>query len=86
MFFALVAKGADGKLMVAKREIPPKVIADAKKAIGGSTPVTGKCFGGTDMNIRQPLLDAPSNPDSMTSRVKPQICSEGHLTIKGINP
>jgi hypothetical protein len=45
MFFAFVPKGSDGKLIVSKTKIPPKEIAEAKKEIGGGTPVTGKCFG-----------------------------------------
>jgi hypothetical protein len=44
-FFAFVPKGSDGKLIVSKKKIPPKEIADAKKEIGGGTPVTGKCIG-----------------------------------------
>jgi hypothetical protein len=46
MFFAFVPKGADGKLIVSKTKVPPKLIAEAKKAIGGGNAVTGKCFGG----------------------------------------
>jgi Putative peptidoglycan binding domain len=47
MFFAFVPRGgSDGQLIVAKTKIPPKQIADAKKAIGGGNAVTGKCFGG----------------------------------------
>jgi hypothetical protein len=45
MFFALVPKGADGKLIVAKKKVLPKDVAAAKKAIGGGTPLTGTCFG-----------------------------------------
>src|SRR5215510_3517443 len=45
MFFAFIPKGADGKLIVSKKKIPPKEITEAKKEIGGGTPVTGKCIG-----------------------------------------
>src|SRR5437868_4806473 len=45
MFFAFVPKGSDGKLIVSKTKIPPKLIAETKKEIGGGAPVTGKCFG-----------------------------------------
>ena len=45
MFFAFVPKGSDGKLLVSKTKISPKQISDAKKEIGGGTPVTGTCFG-----------------------------------------
>jgi hypothetical protein len=45
MFFAFVPKGSDGKLIVSKAKVPPKLIAEAKKEIGGGTAVTGMCFG-----------------------------------------
>jgi hypothetical protein len=45
MFFAFVPKGSEGKLLVSKTKISPKQISDAKKEIGGGTPVTGTCFG-----------------------------------------
>ena len=45
MFFAFVPKGAEGKLIVSKKRIPPKEIAEAKKEIGGGKPVLGKCIG-----------------------------------------
>jgi hypothetical protein len=45
MYFAFIPKGSDGKLLVSKRRIPPKEIADAKKELGGGKPVIGKCIG-----------------------------------------
>jgi peptidoglycan hydrolase-like protein with peptidoglycan-binding domain len=45
MFFAFVPKGSDGKLIVSKAKIPAKVIAEAKKEIGGGNAITGKCLG-----------------------------------------
>jgi peptidoglycan hydrolase-like protein with peptidoglycan-binding domain len=45
MFFAFIPKGADGKLMISKKKIAPKAIAEAKKEIGGGNPITGKCTG-----------------------------------------
>jgi peptidoglycan hydrolase-like protein with peptidoglycan-binding domain len=44
MFFAFFHKGTDGKLIISKKKILPKEIAEAKKEIGGGPPVTGKCF------------------------------------------
>jgi hypothetical protein len=38
MFFTLVPKGAEGKLIVAKKKILPKEIAETKKEIGGGFP------------------------------------------------
>src|ERR1700688_3109693 len=45
MFFAFVPKGVGGKLIISKKRILPKEIVEARKEIGGGTPVTGKCFG-----------------------------------------
>jgi flagellar biosynthesis GTPase FlhF len=46
MFFAFIPKGpSDGKLIIAKKKIPAKDIAAAKKEIGGAKPITGKCSG-----------------------------------------
>jgi peptidoglycan hydrolase-like protein with peptidoglycan-binding domain len=53
MFFAFVPKGADGKLIVSKTKIPPKLIAETKKEIGGGTAITGKCFGDSGAMVFQ---------------------------------
>ena len=45
MFFAFVPKGSEGTLIISKTKIPPRDVADAKKEIGGGTPVIGKCYG-----------------------------------------
>jgi hypothetical protein len=45
MFFAFIPKGSEGKLIVSRKRIPPKEIAEAKKEIGGGKPVLGKCIG-----------------------------------------
>ncbi len=45
MFFCFVPKGAEGKLIVSKKKIPPKEIAALRKEIGGGNPVIGKCIG-----------------------------------------
>ena len=45
MFFAFVPKGSEGKLIVSRKKIPPKEIAELRKEIGGGYPVIGKCIG-----------------------------------------
>jgi hypothetical protein len=46
LFFALLVKGAgEGRLIVSKRKVPEKQIAEARKAVGSSTLVKGVCFG-----------------------------------------
>src|SRR5258706_12560229 len=53
MFFAFIPKGSDGKLIVSKNKIPAKELAEAKKEVGGGSPVTGKCFGASDSMVFQ---------------------------------
>jgi hypothetical protein len=60
MFFAFVPKGSDGKLIISKTKIAPKQIAEAKKEIGGGTPVTGKCFGDGATMVFQVAKPAPA--------------------------
>ena len=78
MFFALVPKGADGKLIVAKKKILPKEIAEAKKEIGGGTPVTGKCFGENGTMVF--LVAKPPAP-TLAALVKKIAKREAGLTI-----
>jgi hypothetical protein len=78
MFFALVPKGADGKLMVAKKKILPKEVAAAKKEIGGGTPVTGKCFGENGTMVF--LVGKPAAP-TLAALVKKLVKREAGLTI-----
>ena len=61
MFFAFIPKGSEGKLIISKKKIPPKLIAEAKKEIGGGTAVTGKCNGPFDeMTFQVVKACAPS--------------------------
>jgi hypothetical protein len=59
MFFVFIPKGSDGTLLVSKKKIPTKEIAEAKKAIGGGTPITGKCFGPIANMVFQVAKPAP---------------------------
>jgi peptidoglycan hydrolase-like protein with peptidoglycan-binding domain len=78
MFFAFVPKGVDGKLIVSKHKIPPKEIAEAKKAIGGGTPVTGKCFGDGGTMVFQVARPVPP---ALAAAVKKVAKRETGLTI-----
>jgi hypothetical protein len=69
MFFAFVPKGSDGKLIVSKMKIPAKLIAEAKKQVGGGTAVTGKCFGDGRALVFQVTRSAPSTMGSALKKV-----------------
>lgn len=45
MHFCFVSKGTGGKLLVSKKKITPKEIAEAKKELGGGKPIKGTCTG-----------------------------------------
>ncbi len=79
MFFAYVPRGgADGKLMVAKKKIAPKEIAEAKKEINGGPPVTGKCFAEGGVMVFQ--VAKPAAP-ALAATVKKVTKRETGLTI-----
>ena len=78
MFFAIVPKGTDGKLIVAKKKIPAKDIAEAKKEIGGGAPVTGKCF--QDNGTMVFLVAKPAAP-MLAAVVKKIAKRDGGLSI-----
>ena len=49
MYFAFLLKGSEGTLIVSKKKVPPKQIAEAKKELGGGGENTTKYvkpFGG----------------------------------------
>jgi hypothetical protein len=60
MFFAFIPKGSDGKLIISKTKVPPRLIAEAKKEISGGTPVTGQCFGDGGRMVFQVAKAAPA--------------------------
>jgi hypothetical protein len=60
MFFAFVPKGADGKLIVSKTKIPPKLIVEARQEIGSSIVWKGKCFGPINDMVFQVAKPAPA--------------------------
>ena len=78
MFFAFVPKGTDGKLIISKAKIPPKDIADAKKEIGGGTPVLGKCYGDGRTMVFEV---AKAAPPALVAAIKKVAKRETGLTI-----
>src|SRR5262245_8163525 len=79
MFFAFIPKGTDGKLMVSKKRIPDKEIAEARKKLGGSPPVKGKCFG-EDGNMVFQVAKEPS--PTLAAVVKKIAKRDTGLTIE----
>ena len=78
MFFAFIPKGPEGKLIVSKKKIPPKEIADAKKEIGGGSPITGKCMGAFDSMVFE-VAKAP--PATLAAAIKKVAKRDTGLTI-----
>jgi hypothetical protein len=78
MFFAFVPKGTEGRLIISKAKIPPRDIADAKKEIGGGTPVLGKCYGDGRTMVFEV---AKATPPAMVAAIKKVAKKETGLTI-----
>ena len=79
MRFALVLKGADGKLIVSKARIPPKDIAEAKEEMGGGTLVLGTCNGPLNNLVFEVAKVTPSTLPAVLKRV---IKNDAGLTTK----
>jgi hypothetical protein len=69
MFFAFIPKGSDGKLILSKKKIPPKEIADAKKELGGSNAIIGKCFGPIGNMVFQVVKQPPPTLEAALKKV-----------------
>jgi len=78
MFFAFIPKGADGKLIVSMKKIPAKEIAEAKKEIGGGTPVTGKCIGPVNNLV---FYTAKQAAPTVAAAVKKVVKRDAGLTV-----
>lgn len=78
MFFAFIPKGSEGKLIVSKKKIPQKVVAEAKKEVGGGTAVTGKCMGPFDGMVFEVVKAVPP---AMTASMKKVIKRDTGLTV-----
>ena len=78
VFFAFFPKGTEGKLIVSKLKIPPKVVAATKKEVGGGPPVTGKCFAEGNTMVFQ-VIKAP--PGTMAATIKRIVKKETGLAI-----
>jgi hypothetical protein len=59
-FFAVVIKGGDSVLLVDKKKVSPKDIADAKKRCGGTSVVEGRCFGADGKLVFETRKEPPS--------------------------
>jgi len=81
MFFALIPKGAGGKLLVDKKKIPAAEIAQAKKQCGGSTIYQGKCHGEED-GATLVFEVAKEPPDTLAAATKKIIKEDAGLIFK----
>ncbi len=78
MFFAFVAKGTEGKLLVEKNKVPAKDTAQAKKDCGGGTIFQGRCLYEGDTMV----FEVPKEPPgSLLALLKKVIKAEAGLTM-----
>ena len=78
MFFAFIAKGGEGKLLVDKKKIPKKDIAEAKKACGGGIIYSGNCLDEEGTLVFETKKDPPGN---LAAAIKKTIKSDAGLTM-----
>jgi len=78
MFFAIIFKGTDAKLIVSRRKIEPREIDKAKKEIGGGTLVKGMCFGAFSVMMFQ-VDEAP--PAMLAATLQKVIKRDAGLDI-----
>ena len=79
MHFVFVAKGTkEGKLLVAKKSITAKEVADAKKEVGGGVVFRGRCVGDGG-NLVFELPKAP--PTTLKQQLKTFIHREAGLAL-----
>jgi hypothetical protein len=78
MFFAFVAKGMEGTLLVEKAKIPSKKTAEAKKAIGGRTIYKWRCFVEEGEMVFEIAAEPPAN---LAAIIKKVMKSDAGLTM-----
>jgi len=78
MSFAFVAKGSEGKLIVDRKKVSAKEIADARKEIGGGTIFKGRCVG-EDGKLVFEVTKEP--PGSLAAQLKKVIKTNAGLVL-----
>jgi hypothetical protein len=69
MFFVVVSKGADGKLLVDRKKIGAKEAAEAKKDCGGGIVYMGRCKGEEGKLIFEMGKEAPATLTALTKKL-----------------
>jgi tetratricopeptide (TPR) repeat protein len=80
MRFAFVAKGpSEGKLRLAKKSVPAKDVAQARKDLGGGLVWKGRCFGEEGLLI----FEVPKEPPAtLAKQLKTIITRDAGMTLK----
>jgi hypothetical protein len=69
MFFAVIAKGNEGKLLVDKKKILSKICADAKKQLGGGTIFSGRVQGEDGLMVFEVGKQPPPTLAALTKKI-----------------
>src|SRR5262249_25067466 len=69
MFFAFVANGNEGKLLVEKKKINPKEAAEIKKECGGGTIYKGRCKGEEGKMVFEVGKEVPATLAALTKKI-----------------
>ncbi|RZL07776.1 MAG: hypothetical protein EOP40_15005, partial [Rubrivivax sp.] len=76
--YALVVKGpSGGRLLVSRKKILSKLIADVRKEVGSNVVVKGVCYGdGPDM-----VFECPEDPQDLWAKVARSLAKQAGLTL-----
>lgn len=69
MFFAFIAKGTEGKLLVEKKKVSAKDISDAKKELGGGMIFRGRAKGEEGTIVFELAKEAPGTLAALTKKI-----------------
>lgn len=76
--YVLIVKGpSGGRLIVNRKKIPPKLVADARKEVGSNVVVKGVCYGdGSAM-----VFESPADPEELWSKVAKSLAKQAGLNL-----
>jgi hypothetical protein len=75
LFFAYIAKGTNGKLIVSKKKVTSKQIKEAKDELGGGTPITGRVIGKPDDMLFEVVKPPPGTLAAALKKALKHECS-----------
>jgi hypothetical protein len=86
MRFAFVAKGAEGRLLVEKKKVPAKEVANAKKECGGGTIFAGRCLFEDGTMVFEVPVEPPGTLENLIKKIIKSDAAQTMHVIVRVNP